>query len=59
MGTLNDEKAALEARLIEGAQPPAQLAEDGRRLKQLGEEVEQLEERWLELSTELEGLVGS
>jgi ATP-binding cassette subfamily F protein 3 len=36
--------------------PPAQMAQVGRRLKALGEEIETLEERWLELSTQIERL---
>jgi ATP-binding cassette subfamily F protein 3 len=34
--------------------PPAEMAEAGRRLKALAEEVSALEERWLELTHLLE-----
>jgi ATP-binding cassette subfamily F protein 3 len=57
MSVLTEEKAAVEAALGTGSLPPSQLAEHGRRLKQLGDEVERLEGRWLELSTEIEGMV--
>ena len=35
---------------------PAQRAEQGKRLKQIGDEIETLEARWLELSTQLDAL---
>jgi ATP-binding cassette subfamily F protein 3 len=55
MGALNAEKANLEQRL---ATPlaPADIAEAGRRLKAASDEIATLEERWLELSGELEAL---
>jgi ATP-binding cassette subfamily F protein 3 len=37
--------------------PAAQMAETGRRLKALAEEVTQLEERWLVLTAQLEATV--
>ncbi len=49
------ERGALEARLAE-ALPPAEIAEAGKRLKALNEEIAQLEERWLTLSDQLEAL---
>ncbi|MFD0667474.1 ABC-F family ATP-binding cassette domain-containing protein [Ramlibacter sp. MAHUQ-53] len=55
MAVLNGEKAALEARLSTPL-PPAEIADAGRRLKAVGEELEALEERWLELSGEIEGI---
>jgi len=33
---------------------PTEIAESGKRLKVVNEELKQLEERWLELSTQLE-----
>jgi ATP-binding cassette subfamily F protein 3 len=51
---------AEQARLLEGLGlpdvPPAERADQGRRLKQLEDEVEQLELRWLELGEALEQL---
>ena len=35
---------------------PGEIAETGRRLKTCNDEIEQLEERWLELSEEIEQL---
>ncbi len=55
MALLQDEQAALQAQLA--AQPtPAQIAEAGRRLKALDEELATLEERWLAISSQIEGL---
>jgi len=53
MATIEPQKADLEQRLS-GPMPPAEIAEAGRTLKALGEELEQLEERWLELSEQLQ-----
>ena len=53
MATLGEEKAGLEARLATTL-PPADIAEAGRRLKAVGDELETLEERWLALSDEIE-----
>jgi ATP-binding cassette subfamily F protein 3 len=53
MAALESEKGELEARLS-GAMPPAEIAEAGRRLKTVTDELTQLEERWLELSGEIE-----
>ncbi len=53
MTALSAEKAALEARLATPL-PPADLADAGRRLKAVGDELHQLEEQWLALSGEIE-----
>jgi ATP-binding cassette subfamily F protein 3 len=53
MGELETEKAGLEAQLSRGLSP-AEIAEAGRRLKGVGEELARLEERWLELTGEIE-----
>lgn len=53
---LGQEKAALEAALSGGEGTPEQWALQGRRLKEIGEQMEQLEARWLELSEHLERL---
>jgi ATP-binding cassette subfamily F protein 3 len=53
IATLEAEKAQLEAALAT-ALPPPEIAEAGRRLKAAGDELAGLEERWLELSGEIE-----
>ncbi|MBS0466007.1 MAG: ATP-binding cassette domain-containing protein [Proteobacteria bacterium] len=53
---LGQEKAQLEARLMQEALPPAEIADCGRRLKACSDEVETLEERWLNVSAALEEL---
>ena len=55
---LEQEKSALEARLSTPL-PPAEIAEAGRRLKSLGDELAQLEARWLELSSEIDQAAAS
>ena len=49
------EKAALEARLAKPL-PAAEIADAGKRLKSLNDEIEQLEERWMAVSSQLESL---
>jgi ATP-binding cassette subfamily F protein 3 len=53
LGILSAERAQLEQTLAQ-ALPPAEIAECGRRLKAGHDETAQLEERWLEISSELE-----
>ncbi|MCJ0763231.1 ABC-F family ATP-binding cassette domain-containing protein [Variovorax terrae] len=53
MAALNSEKAALETRLA-ASPTPADIAEAGKRLKAVGEELQALEERWLELGELIE-----
>ena len=53
MAQLGEEKAALEEKLATPL-PPAEIAEAGKRLKTVGDALEQCEERWLELSEEIE-----
>jgi ATP-binding cassette subfamily F protein 3 len=53
MAALETEKGELEARLATPL-PPPEIAEAGRRLKAVTDELAQLEERWLELSGEIE-----
>ena len=55
MKTLNAEGAALESRLS-AAILPAEIADMGKRLKQVNDELQTLEEKWLALSSELESL---
>ena len=53
LATLNNEGKDLENRLAKPLQP-ADLAQAGKRLKTVQQEIEALEARWLELSQEIE-----
>jgi ATP-binding cassette subfamily F protein 3 len=53
MASLQQEKAGVEARL-QTPLAPADMAEAGRRLKALTDELDSLEERWLALSGDIE-----
>ncbi len=54
MEVLNSEGAALEGRLATNTHPQ-EIAELGRSLKKVGDELKMLEERWLELTGVIEG----
>ena len=56
LGVLFGDRDTLEASLATGTLTPAQLADSGKKLKVIGEEIEQLEGQWLELSTQLDEL---
>jgi ATP-binding cassette subfamily F protein 3 len=58
MGVLMSERDAVEAAMAAAGLAPAKRAEQGKRLKQLGDEIEKLEARWLELSTRLDAVSG-
>ncbi len=53
MAALEAERTALEAKMAQSL-PPAEIAEAGRRLKGIGDELAALEERWLALSGDIE-----
>ena len=53
MGKLAAERTNLEHKLTESL-PPAEIAECGKRLKAVTDETTKLEERWLEISSEME-----
>jgi ATP-binding cassette subfamily F protein 3 len=53
MKLLNQEGASLESHM-NGAIQPVEIGELGKRLKSVNEELRQLEDRWLELSDQLE-----
>ncbi len=55
MAAITQEKSALEAQLSTPL-PPAEIAEAGRRLKALDDEMAALEERWMALSEQLQAL---
>ncbi len=54
LAVLNAEGTSLEVALASNALLPPQMAERGKRLKQVNAEIESLEQRWLELSAEIE-----
>ncbi|MDB6000596.1 MAG: transporter [Rhizobacter sp.] len=56
LAALAAERETIEAALGTGTLAPAQLAERGKRLKQISDEVAELEGRWLGLTDEIEAL---
>jgi ATP-binding cassette subfamily F protein 3 len=58
LGVLMSDRDAAEAALAAPALTPAQRAEHGKRLKAIGDEIETLEARWLELSTRVDEMTG-
>jgi ATP-binding cassette, subfamily F, member 3 len=54
---LGTEKAELEAALVAGTLPGAELADAGRRLNHNAAETAMLEERWLELQAQIEAII--
>ena len=58
LAVLMSDRAACEAAMAASALTPVQRAEQGKRLKQLGDEIDALEARWLELSSQLDALSG-
>ena len=59
LGVLFSERETLEASLAEPDVDTAKLAETGKRLKTIVEQIEVLEARWLELSTQLDEIAES
>ena len=56
LGVLFAEREKIEAAFGQGDLTPEQLADTGKRLKAVGDEIERLEGRWLELSTQIDTL---
>ncbi|ALV06782.1 ABC-F family ATP-binding cassette domain-containing protein [Roseateles depolymerans] len=56
---LHAEREGLESQLSSGTLSPAQIAEAGKRLKAIGDEVDEKEMRWLELSEQVDALQAS
>ncbi len=56
MEKLGAERAKLEAGIVDGRIAGADIAEAGRQLNHIGAEVAVLEERWLELTEQIEAL---
>ncbi|MFV0681205.1 ribosomal protection-like ABC-F family protein [Ottowia sp.] len=55
MQALSDERTDLEQRLSQ-PMPPEAIAESGRRLKAVGDELAALEDEWLQLSSDIDAL---
>jgi ATP-binding cassette subfamily F protein 3 len=55
LAQLNNDKAAIEARLATGL-PPAEIADAGKRLKAVNDELHSLEERWLALTDQIDNM---
>ncbi|MFY7865433.1 ABC-F family ATP-binding cassette domain-containing protein [Roseateles sp.] len=56
LNKLADERSAVEAQLAAGTATPAQIADLGRRLKSIADELADAEMRWLELSAEVDAI---
>ena len=56
LGVLFAERDALEGSLGDAGCTAAELVDGGKRLKALADEIEQLEGRWLELSTQIDSM---
>jgi ATP-binding cassette subfamily F protein 3 len=59
LGVLHAERDALEASFADAALDADALAENGRRLKTVAAEIERLESRWLELSTQIDAMAAA
>ncbi|URI11187.1 ATP-binding cassette domain-containing protein [Aquincola tertiaricarbonis] len=59
MAKLAAERGDCEAQLASGSLPGSEIAELGRKLNHISAEMTMLEERWLELSSEIEALQAS
>jgi len=59
MEKLAAERAELEAMLAAGKRPGNEIADAGRKLSHIAAEVAKLEERWLELQTEIESITAA
>ena len=56
LGVLFSERDAIEVLFAENTLGAAELADKGKRLKLVVDEIEQLEGRWLEVSTQIDGM---
>ena len=56
LAELMSDRAACEASMGAATLTPAQRAEQGKRLRQIGDEIDAQEARWLEVSTRLDSL---
>ena len=53
------ERDALELRLADPSRTPAEMADGGKRLKFVGNEIEKLEARWLDLGTQIDEMTAT
>jgi ATP-binding cassette subfamily F protein 3 len=58
MADLQSEQSQLEARLMEPLQPE-EIAETGKKLKVLGDQINDLEEQWMECAAQIEAIESS
>ena len=56
MGVLFGDRDRIEASFATGTLTPAQLADSGKKLKSISDEIALLEGQWLELSTQVDAL---
>ncbi len=56
LGVLFVDRDSIEASLATGTLTPAQLADNGKKLKTITEEIDRLEGQWLDLSTQVDEL---
>ncbi|MEI7465168.1 MAG: ATP-binding cassette domain-containing protein [Burkholderiales bacterium] len=56
LGVLFVDRDSIEASLATGTLTPAQLADSGKKLKTITEEIDRLEGQWLDLSTQVDEL---
>ena len=59
LGVLLAERDALELRLADASRTPAEMADGGKRLKFVGNEIEKLEARWLDLGTQIDEMTAT
>jgi ATP-binding cassette subfamily F protein 3 len=59
IASLGEERTKIEAEMGKSGLAPARLAELGKRLKALGDEVETAESRWLDLTTQIDTLTAA
>jgi ATP-binding cassette subfamily F protein 3 len=56
LAALHGERAGVETGMVADGLTPAQRAEQGKRMKSIGDEIETLEARWLDISTRLDAM---
>jgi len=56
LNKLADERTALESQMAAGTAAPPRIAELGKRLKAIHDELEAAEVRWLELSGQVDAM---
>ena len=59
LGVLLAERDALQLRLADASRTPAEMADGGKRLKFVGNEIEKLEARWLDLGTQIDEMTAT